>query len=465
MRRLMIAAVLPRLVLGSLGLLAFSLSAVHAQGAPPAAPAPKPADPLQAAAEKAFLALDVEARRAIQRDLIWVAGFTGSASGDFGSLTFNALKRFETEAKLPVDAILAPPERERLAKEAEKARLAAKFSVETDKVSGMRVGIPGVLLVKSAPNTSGGTRWQDKDEKVTLDLSVFKPDDQLPAMFEKGTSAAVQGRKITYKLLRPEFFVITGETATGKFYRRVETDGKGQVRGFSIGYDKGVAPLVDRYLIAIAAGFEAFPKAGGTRPSGAALVADTTPKQRRATGVVLAPDAILTAEAALKGCTEIIALGEKPEDRAPMRISRRLEGSGLVLLAGKAGRALSVRAAGAADGPAVLVQRDLDGELLAGGVTIASSKAEASLQDGGAGAVLFDRSGALIGFVNAAPQTKYRVAGIVPSLSYAFAPAEEVFKAAAIVSAPAATGAPKSAAEIAELARAGVISLVCASDK
>ena len=191
-----------------------AVPAAMAQTAPPAAPAAKPVDPAFLAAEKAFLALDIEQRRAIQRDLMWVAKFEATASGDFGQLTYAALRRFETEAKLPVDGILTPAERERLGKEATALRQAARFTVESDKISGMKIGIPGAVLVKSSANASGGTRWQDKDEKITLDLSVFKREDTLAALFERGTDPKVQGRKITYKLLRPDFFVISGETVS-----------------------------------------------------------------------------------------------------------------------------------------------------------------------------------------------------------------------------------------------------------
>ena len=52
---------------------------------------------------------------------------------------------------------------------------------------------------------------------------------------------------MTYKLLRPDFFVISGETQTGRFYRRLEKGSDGSLRGFSIGFDKsltlGSAPV------------------------------------------------------------------------------------------------------------------------------------------------------------------------------------------------------------------------------
>jgi peptidoglycan hydrolase-like protein with peptidoglycan-binding domain len=430
-----------------------------------AAPARK-ADPVFDAAEKAFLALDMEARKSIQNDLIWVAHFPGSPTGDFGPLTFAAIRRFETEARLQGNAILSGPERERLAKMAEERRRAAGFALQTDPVSGMEIGLPALILAKHAANTSGGTRWQDRDERITVDLAVYKPDDALPALFERGIDPKVKGRKITYKLLRPDYFVITGETAGGKFYRRLEKNEKGEIRGFSIGYDKTVAGSVDPFIVAIAGSFEPFPQSA-TRSKGqqgTGPVAQNQPSRRRATGLVLAPDVIVTAEAALKACAEIVIEGGSG---APIRVQfgRKLETTGLVLVAARAGKPLAMRVAAATDGAGTLVQRDSEGQLLASAATISRGKAETSLQVGGAGAALFDRSGALVGVIAVPPVEKFKVAGIVPSLGYAFVPALDVLR---LAGAPPATGGdatPKSAAAIAEAAREGLVSLVCASDK
>ena len=436
--------------------------------APPATP-PKAPDPAYLAAEKAFLALDIEARRAIQRDLIWVANFSASTSGDFGPLTFAALKRFETEAKFVVDGILMPIERERLGKEGDRIRKAARFAVETDKVSGMKIGIPGAIFTKSSPNASGGTRWQDEAEKITLDLAVYKKEDSLAAIFEKGTDPKIQGRRITYKLLRPDFFVISGETASGKFYRRVQADAGGALRGFSIGYDKAVAASLDRMVIAISASFEPFgkmtpDKTTPARPDDKPAQVAAVP-QRRATGLVLAPETILTAEAALRSCTDIMVSGENDGPKIPARIARRLEGTGLMVLTAKAGRALPARAGAPVDGAAVLIQRDSEGELLASAASLTALKAATSLQEGGAGAALFDKTGAFIGVINGVPVTKFRVAGIVPSLSYAFLPAADVLKSAGLSAGTGGDSATKSSADVAEIARASTLSLVCASDK
>ena len=207
----------------------------------PPSNAPK-ADPQHLAAARAFEALDLAQRRAIQRDLVWVADFAGAATGEFGPLTFAAMKRFEAALKRPQDGILAPEERRALAQRADDGRKVMGFAVETDAASKMRIGVPREILKKRSIGPAGLSRWQDLADLVTLDLSLGKPEDTLENLFERGTSTHVPGRKVTYKLLRPDFFVISGETLNGKFYRRLEKGPDGTLRGFSIGFDKRLSP-------------------------------------------------------------------------------------------------------------------------------------------------------------------------------------------------------------------------------
>lgn len=458
-------ALLAALLAGLSPALAFGQAADMGPPGAASRPAPK-VDPAFQAAEKAFLALDINERKAIQNDLIWAAKFAGSPTGDFGPLTFAAIRRFETENKLAANGILTPAARERLRAQADIQRKAAGFALQTDPKSGMKIGLPAFLRAKSAPNTLGASRWQDKDEKATVDLWVYKPDDALPQLFERGIDPRVKGRKITYKLLRPDFFVITGETEGGKFYRRVEKSEKGDIRGFSIGYDKKMAAAIDPFVVAIAATFDPFGKPGGAPASASpAPVADAGPQKRRATGLVVAPDLILTSEGALKGCGEIALDLGKDGKFAPARITKTLGASGLMTVSAKTGKPLSVGITEGGEASGVIVQRDAAGELLASGAEIAGGRATASLQLGGGGAALFNRNGALAGVIAAPPVEKFKVAGVVPSLSYAFVPAAEALRLAGVDVRPSEARTPQSAAAIAEAAREGVVSLVCASDK
>lgn len=438
------------------GAVALLLAAhAHAQTAP---------DPGLAAAKARFETLDMEARRAIQRDLVWAGGFTGSASGEFGALTFAALKRFETGANLKVDAILETNERAALAKAAQGARDAVGFKIEVEKGTGIRIGVPTKLLTKRSKGNSGQDRWQDGADKVTLDLQTGKPEDTLPALFDKGTDAKVTTRKVTYKLLRPEFFVISGETAGGKFFRRMEKGPDGTLRGFSIGYDKGVAAAVDPLVIAIATSFEAFPSSrpavaatGPTAgaPASSGIAPPAVPKRKRITGLVVAEGKIVTSETAAKACKSLALEGPA----RMMATLQKVEG-GLALIVTATPRARPVALGGTLTSAGLLLQRDLDGRLLAAPAEVDGTLVLAPLQEGGAGAGIFDATGRAAGLVISEPATKFAVAGTLPVLRHRVAKASEV---AAFAGVTLASGERKtlSAGEIAEQAGSGVVSLYC----
>ncbi len=254
----------PRIKLAGAAALGLMLLAASLSGARAQAPHPQ-----MAAAQARFEALPEAERKAIQTDLIWAGQFNGAVSGSFGPLTFRAINALKG-GRGPADGILTPADRAALAKAAQAARDAAGFRLVDDDRTGVRIGIPAKLLPKRAATPSGGSRWQSADEKITLDTSASPPGDDLAALFEKAIAVSPNSpRKITYKLLRPDFFVVTGETPGGRFYRRLSAGPQG-LRGFSIGYDKALAATVDKLVIAIAASFEPFPTgpapAAGTAP-------------------------------------------------------------------------------------------------------------------------------------------------------------------------------------------------------
>lgn len=435
-----------------------------------AQPAP-PVDPIFVAAKATFEAMEIEARRAIQRDLVWAAGFAGVASGEFGPLTFAAIRRFETGQKSSVNGVLDAAERDALAKAAGAARAKLGYRIETDKATGMRIGVPTALFTKRSSNASGSDRWQTADDKATLDLLTYKPEETLETLFEKGVDPKVANRKITYKLLRPDFFVITGETAGGKFYRRVEKGAKGELHAFSLGYDKGVAAAIDPLVVAIASGFEGFP--AGKPASTVSVAASGGPvppspggqgvaRPHRITGIVVAEGKIVTALSGIQPCKTLALDGPA---RMMAIVEYRNEAAGLALVSTATPRAKPVPLGAAAATSGLLLQRDLDGRLLAAPFDIAGDYALAPVQEGGAGAALFASSGQLAGLVTSEPVAKYAIVGVQPVLRHKVASAAAIasFAGLAPSAAPEASALakPRSAGEIAADVGSGVVSLFC----
>ena len=433
-------------------------------------------DPALQAAMRAFDALPEAERKAIQTDLIWTGHLNSTATGTFGPLTFRAVNAFKG-AQGSGDGLLAAAERQALARAAQTARTAAGFVLLTDERSGVRLGIPQKLLTKRDANTLGGSRWQSADQRVTLDTSATPPGETLPALFEKATAPNPNiQRRVTYKLLRPDFFVIAGETPSGKFYRRV-AGGPAGLRGVSVGYDKALAASFDRVVTAIADSFEPFPGAGPAKPGAPPVAAPARPdaprlaNERAGTGLVVAPNLVLTARAAVEGCKSLKAAG-KP---ATLRTSDAAGGLALLDVAGLAGAERPALAGDAvpASGEGVLALaffRGADGALAAvalpGEVAAAGANAVSlPLQPGQAGSPVFDRQGRLLGLVAGEPPAGGLVAGIAPQRRYALAGADAlrpVLAKAEITLAAGSGGAALSTGAIVARNAPALVAISCA---
>lgn len=459
----------------ALALALLSAPLAHAQ-----TPAP---NPQMAAAQAGFEALPEAERKAIQNDLIWAGQFNGAVSGSYGPLTFRAINAFKG-ARGPADGTLPSPERAALAKAAQAARDAAGFKVLADDKTGVQIGIPERFLPKREALPAGGSRWQSADQKITLDTSASPPGaEDLAAIFEKAIAVSPNSpRKITYKLLRPDFFVVTGETPTGRFYRRLSAGPQG-LRGFSIGYDKALAPSVDKLVIAISASFEPFPT--GAIPSAPSAVAGTAASPSSGLSSLLVPAArsnerygvalalnervALSAAVVVDGC-RTLRVGNR---NAKLRLKD--DASGLVLLDLEgmgAAKPPSLRseAAGAAEALVLVAYGNDAGKRVAVALPGQSVQADgkpalkAPLQPGQAGAPAFDRQGRLVGIVTDNPSDKILIAGVAPQRSYGFADGAviQAILGKAGVSLPAApAGADSSTGVVVERVSGAVQPAVC----
>jgi hypothetical protein len=437
------------------------------------AQAQQPADPRLAAATRSFSALPEAERKAIQSDLIWTGHLNSAATGNFGPLTFRAVNSFKAGRGQP-DGQLTPAERQELARLAKTARDAAGFAVITDQPTGVRIGIPQKLLPKREATPAGGSRWQSADGKITLDVNAGPASEPLPAIFERAIAVTPHvPRRVTYKLLQPNFFVVAGETRDGKFFRR-QALGPSGLRGFSVGYDKGVAATFDKVVTAIADSFEPFPSGAPPAPAptpaapGAPAVAAAPAQpatERFGVGLVVGKELVLTARAAVDPCKGL-KVGSRP---AKLRLQDQASGLALLDVPGLAsGTAPGLRDAAPAAKEAVVVLA-YDGTATARTAValpgeVMSDAVLAPLQPGGAGSPIFDRQGRLAGLVTANPSDKALIAGVAPQRNHAIAGVAQLkamLEKADAKPAAAATGGELSTGAIAEAAGKSVVPIAC----
>lgn len=404
-------------------------------------PAPKPAavpkppaapDPAFDAARTAYEALPEAERKGLQDALVWTGDYNSVVTGTYGRRTHDALLAYAARTGARDAAFPGPATRAALLASGEAARKAAAFSIRRDGASGVTLGVPERLLPKRS-GIPGGSRWQSADGGITLDTKSFAPGEtDLDAIFARITAPGPD-RKVTYKIKRPDFLVVTAETAQGKSYIRYAAGPEG-VRGFTIGYGKASSGEVDRLVIAIAnsfAPFESGPPAAvperGPAPAVALPPVAVVRRAPAATGLVVGPARVLTSAKALEGCA-IPVIGGKP-----VRVVAADPTRSLALLewtpAGKgpAGPSVSLRDAPAAEAEAVMVL----GAETAGAVAVAPGEATvesvyAPLQPGAGGAPILDRSGALVGLVASFPASPRLVAGVMPPTRYALLPGARI---------------------------------------
>lgn len=425
-------------------------------------------DPVVDAARQAFEALPEADRKAIQDSLIWTGDYSGIADGTFGRQTFVAVAAYQDRTRQPANGVLTSQARSALQAAAQQARTTAGFTLIDDPKTGLRIGVPAKLLPKQDVNPSGGSRWQSADGKVTLDTRTAPPDATLQSLYDRNLAIQTPGRVVSYKVLRPDFFVIAGETPAGKFYTRYSS-GPAGLRGFSIGYDKAVAPQVDRLVVAIANSFTPFPAAPtvAAAPQNAAPAPVQQPQAQPpaqklvATGLVVSRRQVVTA-APLSSCPVLSVAGVKPQ---------KVTGQGLLVL--DFGEDLKAQPyapaiANANEGSALLVVAFADENgsprlSVAPGSAAGMGRVTAPLQPGASGAPVLDMSGALVGLVGTVSGDQRKVAGIVPATGYPMVPAAGIAKAAPALAqqqtAPAAQ--KRSAADIVAALRPSLVPIVC----
>jgi peptidoglycan hydrolase-like protein with peptidoglycan-binding domain len=442
--------------------------------APAANVRPTPPPAVLDAARLAFEALPEADRKAVQDGLIWTGHYSGVADGAFGRQTFEAIAAFQQGAQKPATGILSSADRKALQDQAQKAKTQAGFVTVEDPGTGVQIGVPKKILPRQSANPSGGGRWQNADGTITLDTRIAPPDATLQALFERNVAIQTPGRTVTYKVLRPDFFVIAGETPAGKFYTRY-SGGTAGIRGFSIGYDKALAPQFDRIVVAIAGSFTPFPTAApvavaqnpAPTPQPSPLQAKPQAPRLIGTGLVVGSRQVLTTSP-VSACKEVRVFGLKPQQI----LGKDTSGKGMMLLEfaeDLKAKPLAFTQASMVEGAPVLVAAFAEENgsawltIIAGAATGVSALA-APLQLGASGAPVLDESGALLGVVGSVSPNQRRIAGVMTSATYEVVPAAEMAKAfPALVQAGKEAAAQKlRAADIVASVKGALAPVACA---
>jgi hypothetical protein len=441
---------------------------------------PPPADMAQDPAKRAFEALPEVERKAVQAALIWTNDYKGLADGRFGKGTRDAIVAFALRSKLPGNGSLDEKGRAALAGAAQRAKAAARFSLVADDRTGIKIGVPLKLLPKNSA-TKDGTRYASPDNTAALETSLLREAEAtLEQRFDALRSETAQ-RKITYKVSRPDFFVLVGEMAGTIFYTRYargEQAGEKMLAGYTLTYPAAARTTYDTIAVAVANSFEPF---AGKPPVAAAEhgVTDVAAAQPylAANGLVIASGLVVTSLPA-QACREA-QIGARG-----VKITQQEKSSGLTLLeaANVTGPAVALRSSELkADMPVVVLayaaktasaagDNRANEDLVAAPGTLrpgaAGIRVVTSAQGIRAGTLVFDRSGALIGLLPAESSPEKRVGDVVPNTIRPMIDAATLAgflgsKRPKEAERPVAAASERSIGEIVAENRAAVVAIYC----
>ena len=411
--------------------------------------APRQQDAAFEAARLAFETLPEQDRRAIQEALIWTGEYKGAVDGGYGRGTRTAMIAYARRVGLPDDGLLETRARASLLAAANGAKAAVGFAATPDPRSGAAIALPLKILTRRI-DTKTGSRWLSGDGAMVMETWLLREQEaNLPALFDqlKDSNAS---RRVTYKVLRPEFFVVTAELAGSDQYIRFArglVDGAPVLRGYSIVYPKNL----ENVAMAVANGFDPFPAPTPVQPAAAVVQSSPQPlappapprMPLRATAVMVQAD---MAVSVIGTCTNPKIAGR------PARLIRKDEASGLVLFEARGLSARPIASAmgsGEAGADALVVFENISGgsaapfvsagQILSAPAGATMGRLLAPLDTTAAGAPVFNRRGEWVGFVGlrTAPT---RVAGVVPQTSWPLIPAQSLtaLQGPAIAAAPAA---------------------------
>jgi peptidoglycan hydrolase-like protein with peptidoglycan-binding domain len=459
--------------------------ALHAQSAPAASPT---VDPQFESQKAAFDALPEADRRAIQDALIWSGQYVGVVDGVFGKRTRDSILAYQASVKAPADGVINAAQLAAMTGAAQKARAAVRFQLLTDEKTGVKIGAPLKILEKRTANDAGGSRLMKADGSIVLDLSSVAGGDAKLAMLFAALTAEAPGRKITLKINRPDFFVVSGEEGGRKIYERMakapaNSSDPNLLRGFRFAYPVGQAGDLDRIGVAIADSFEPFPAPGSAPAAGPAATAGATPVAvptppsapgrpfLAATGFLVGPGQVLSAIGA-DDCSNPTIEGK------PAKFLREDRQLGLSLLQGELGAGATAAAPSfGALGPdlvALSYGADEPGGRVVLNVAAASPLALnpsethpsllAPLAKSAGGSPVFDRNGGLVAIIAQSIGDPKLVAGVAPLAPHKAIGVADIQRFLSLTSeAPSKAGedAPRGAGQIAAAERPYVVAISC----
>jgi peptidoglycan hydrolase-like protein with peptidoglycan-binding domain len=247
-------------------------------------------------------------RLALQSDLAWVGEYNGAISGEVSERMVAAIKEFQKSRGGKPTGVLNPQERSVLVDTATRKQEKVGWKIVTEPGTGARLGIPTKLVPQMASDANGA-RWTSPTGTVQIQLMRRKEANPTTAKLAEREKKE-PGRSVDYRVVKPDFFVLSGLQGLKKFYMRGTFKGD-EVRILAILYDQATENTVEPVVIAMSSAFNAFPNG--------AQIAGPQPRKtvEYGTGIVVSADgAVITDRLVTDECIAITIGGYGNAERA-----------------------------------------------------------------------------------------------------------------------------------------------------
>jgi len=278
-----------------------------------AASAPARAD--YASSERWFNSMSVDERALMQSHLILVGHYGSMTDATFGNYTYRAITAFQTELGRPPTGVLSPADMQSLMDASTIVFTELGIDLVEDERGQMALLMPDRLLNRRT-ETKRGTAFFTPDDAIRLE-TIRKPfsEQSYESLYRSlGTESA--SRRVTYKYLGPETFVVSGTRAGRSFYIFINNVGAESI-GFSLEWDRAHAKLGT--ILAVFVASHSYPLAYA--PSEDTAVSSTVPPtttpppqpepkgKSSGTGFFVAKSVLVTNHHVIDGCVAIEVVG------------------------------------------------------------------------------------------------------------------------------------------------------------
>lgn len=192
------------------------------------------ADDVFDASKRWWDALDVEARYEFQANLILTGHYDALVDGEFGPATFKALVEYQRSTGYKtLNGILSGTAQSELRAEGEEQFSVMGMALISDPATGVSAYIPRALLTKPTHESDGGVTYTSSDGELAFYLEGWPDQGTSLQQAEAAILSALPQAVITYKTVKADRVVVSGNNQGASFYTMLRAD-SGKIVGFTV---------------------------------------------------------------------------------------------------------------------------------------------------------------------------------------------------------------------------------------